>query len=71
MLMNDPPNDEAAILEYAINKVKRRYWDLGQLAAQMNCETWKSLSPGAQTTWDTVTQEDKAMILDYAAKRGE
>jgi hypothetical protein len=71
MLMNDPPNDEAAILEYAINKVKRRYRDLGQLAAQMNRETWKSLSPGAQTTWDTLTQEDKAKILDYATKRGE
>jgi hypothetical protein len=71
MLMHDPPNDEAAILEYAINKVKRRYRDSGQLAAQMNRETWKSLSPGAQTTWDTLTQEDKAKILDYATKRGE
>jgi hypothetical protein len=58
MLMNDPPNGDAAIIEYAINKVKRRYRDLGQLAAQMNRETWKSLSPGAQTTWDTLTQED-------------
>jgi hypothetical protein len=37
----------------------------------MNRETWKSLSPGAQTTWDTLTQEDKAKILDYATKRGE
>jgi hypothetical protein len=71
MLMNDPPNNEAAILEYAINKVKRQYWDSGQLAAQMNRKTWKSLSPGAQTTWDTLTQEDKAKILDYATKRGE
>jgi hypothetical protein len=71
MLMNGPPNGDAAIIEYAINEVKRRYWDPGQLAAQMNRETWKSLSPGAQTTWDTLTQEDKAKILDYAAKRGE
>jgi hypothetical protein len=37
----------------------------------MNCDTWKSLSPSAQTTWDTLTQEDKAKILDYANKRGE
>jgi hypothetical protein len=43
----------------------------GKFAAQMNCETWKSLSPSAQTTWDTLTQEDKAKILDYATKRGE
>jgi hypothetical protein len=72
MLMNDPPNDDAAIIEYAINEVKRWYRDLGQLAAQMNRETWKSLSPGAQTTWDTLTQEaDKAKILDCATKRGE
>jgi hypothetical protein len=51
------PTMKAAILEYAINEVKRRYWDSGQLAAQMNRVTWKSLSPGAQTTWDTLTQK--------------
>jgi hypothetical protein len=71
MLMDDPPNEEVAILEYAINKVKRRFRDPGQLAAQMNRETWKSLSPSAQTTWDTLTQEGKVKILDYANKRGE
>jgi hypothetical protein len=71
MLMDDPPNEEVAVLEYAINEVKRRYRDPGQLVAQMNCDTWKSLSPSAQTTWDTLTQEDKAKILDYANKRGE
>jgi hypothetical protein len=71
MLMDDPPNEEVAILEYAINEVKRRYRDPGQLATQMNHETWKSLSPSAQTTWDTLTREDKAKILDYAEKRGE
>jgi hypothetical protein len=48
MLMNDPPNDDAAIIEYAINKVKRRYWDSGQLAAQMNRETWE-----ITITWHT------------------
>jgi hypothetical protein len=62
---------EASRIEYAINEVKRRYRDPGQLAAQMNSDTWKSLKPETQTAWDTLPQEEKAKILDYATKRGE
>jgi hypothetical protein len=67
----EPLSEESALIEYAINEVKRRFREPGQLAAQMNRDTWKSLSPNTQTTWDTIPQEDKAKILDYANKRGE
>jgi hypothetical protein len=74
MVTFDDDDDERELvsrMEYAINEVKRRYREPGQLAAQMNSDTWKSLKPETQKTWDTLAQEEKAKILDYATKRGE
>ena len=71
MMMYDDESEEAALIEYAINEVKRQWRNPEQLAAQMNKDTWTSLSSDTQTIWDTIPKEDKAKILSYADKRGE
>jgi len=57
-------------LEYAINEVRRKR-DSSDYAAQMNRETWKSLSPETQAAWDTFSKEEKANILTYSKDRHE
>jgi hypothetical protein len=71
----DPPKasinrTEIDRLEYAINEVRRKK-NPSDYAAQMNRETWKSLSPETQVAWDTLSKEDKAKILTYSKDRDE
>jgi hypothetical protein len=69
LLEDDPDREEGSMMEYLINETKRSYRSPDQLAAQMNKETWTSLSDGAKKTWDELDKEDKAKILGYAQKR--
>jgi hypothetical protein len=54
------------IQEYAANVIRRR---MG--GAAMNKETWESISPEGQKTWDLMSDKDKQRILRYAMKRAE
>ncbi len=54
------------IMEYAVNLAGRP----GNISAKMNKETWSSLSPEGQKTWDQLSDKDKARILTYARNRG-
>lgn len=56
---------------YDINEVKRKFRNPSDYAAQMNKETWTSLSKEAQEIWDTISKEDKAKLLNYGMKRAE
>jgi hypothetical protein len=59
---------EVKRLEYAINEARQKR-DSSDYAAQMNRETWKSLSPETQAVWDTISKEEKAKILTYSKDR--
>ena len=61
---------EVAKMEYAINELRRKK-SPSDYAAQMNRETWKSLSPDTQKSWDTFSKEEKASILTYSKDRDE
>ena len=54
------------IMEYAVNLAGRP----GNISAKMNKETWSSLSPEGQKTWDQLSDKDKTRILNYARNRG-
>lgn len=72
LLEDDHSKDESSsMMEYLINEAKRSYRSPDQLAAQMNKETWTSLSEEAKKIWDELSKEDKAKILGYAQKREE
>jgi len=58
-----------AIMQYDINVAHWR--DPSQYAAQMNKETWNSLSKEAQEKWDTFSAADKAKILTYSKDRDQ
>ena len=47
-----------------INELKRR-----MPGSSMNKDTWNSLSTDGQSTWDKLSDTDKAKILKYAAQR--
>jgi len=72
LLEDDYDRDDASTtMEYLINEAKRSYRSPDQLAAQMNKETWTSLSEEAKKTWDELNKEDKIKILSYAQKQEE
>ena len=63
---SDTPTDASInneIIEYAVQIVTQSQ------TSRMNRSTWKSLSPEGQTTWDQMTDVDKAKILNYAQDR--
>ena len=68
---DDDENNDNISMEYLIHEAKRHFRSPDQLAAQMNKDTWNSLSSDAQKTWDELDKEDKAKILNYAQKREE
>jgi hypothetical protein len=62
-------SDEDTVTETQINEVRRKARDPRNFAAQMNKETWGSLSKDTQKTWDEISKEDKAKILQYSMDR--
>jgi hypothetical protein len=62
-------SDEDTATETQINEVRRKTRDPKNFAAQMNKETWGSLSKDTQKTWDEISKEDKAKILQYSMDR--
>jgi hypothetical protein len=62
-------SDDETVTEAQINEVRRKTRDPKNFAAQMNKETWTSLSKDAQKTWDEISKEDKAKILQYSMER--
>ena len=62
-------SDEDTVTETQINEVRRKTRDPKNFAAQMNKETWGSLSKDTQKTWDEISKEDKAKILQYSMDR--
>jgi TRAP-type C4-dicarboxylate transport system substrate-binding protein len=62
-------SNEDTVTETQINEVRRKTRDPKNFAAQMNKETWGSLSKDNQKTWDEISKEDKAKILQYSMDR--
>lgn len=67
---DDKDDEPPPLMPRSINKATRKFRDPSSYAAQMDKETWNDLLPQTQETWDTLPKEEKAKILDYAAKRG-
>jgi hypothetical protein len=57
--------------ELEVNEAKRKFRNPSDYAAQMNKETWTSLSKETQEVWDTIAKEDKAKLLNYGMDRAE
>lgn len=55
-------------MEYAVNELRRKK-SPSDYTAQMNRETWKSLSPDTQKAWDTFSKEEKASFLTHSKDR--
>ncbi len=54
---------------YEVNEMKRRPRNPGDYSAQMNKDTWTSLSKETQTIWDQIDKADKEKILTYRKDR--
>jgi hypothetical protein len=68
-LLEDDEDEELPIID--VNESKRKFRNPSDYAAQMNKETWTSLSKETQEIWDTIPKEDKAKVLNYGMKRAE
>lgn len=68
---SDEDDSQRQIVQYAINEVKRRYLPPSELAGKMDKATWGSLKDHTKKVWDTIDNEDKGKVLNYAQERAE
>ena len=64
----DAYNDETDINTILCNSMEKT--QPGRRLARMNLSTWKSLDTADRTAWDTVSDDGKTKILNYASTRG-